>query len=130
MYKPPGKPVVFDSDRARIQSFVLGSLLVRHDPIETMTTRTLKRTADQLKLNIGGCIEKDEIRKKVKVRRNDRCPICLHDFDSSEQVAQTSCGHSFCAPCLVEALESRVLNVGGDDAPPCPLCKCPIHVKN
>lgn len=126
-YKPPNTPQVFNSDHERVNCFVLTSLLKRHDPVEPMTLKTLKRTADELNLDIGECIEKEEIRKKVKVRRSDRCPICLDDFKASEQVAQTECGHAFCAPCLVEALHAKVGVTG--DIPPCPVCQCPVRVK-
>ena len=127
-FKQPERPAVFESDDARLQHFVVGSLLVRHHPVETMTLRTLKRTADELNIDIKQCVEKDEIRKKVKVRRNDRCPICLEDFKDSEQVAQTPCGHSFCAPCLVQALGAKVKVFG--DALPCPVCQQTFNLKN
>ena len=58
-------------------------MLVRHHPVESMSLKTLKRTADELKVDLGGCIEKDEMRKKLKVRRCDRCPICLDEFEES-----------------------------------------------
>jgi predicted Zn-ribbon and HTH transcriptional regulator len=140
-WTPPKDPETYNTDGDRVRSFVLGRLLVRYDPVDTMSLKTLKRTAGELHLDIGDCIEKGEIRKRVKTRRNDRCPICLDDFEDSEQVAQTVCGHAFCAPCLVKAtetaLEDREIErvywmdrgVVLDEVskyPPCPVCKSPI----
>ena len=141
-WTPPENPQAHNTDADRVRSFVLGRLLVKYDPVETMCLKTLKRTAGQLQLDIGDCIDKEEIRKRVKTRRNDRCPICLDDFGESEQVAQTFCGHAFCAPCLVKATQTTLEEREEERTywtergapptdlskyPPCPVCKSPIN---
>ncbi|KAF0719905.1 Aste57867_702 [Aphanomyces stellatus] len=49
----------------------------------------------------------------------DICPICLSDIRLS---CETNCGHAYCAPCIVEYLQSR------RRGSPCPYCRQHIHL--
>ena len=147
VWKAPEEPAVHDCDESRVKRFVLTQLLIKYDPIQTMTASALKNTAKRLHINIDGCVEGEEIRKKIKIRRSTSCPICFDVFEDNEQVAETKCGHAFCAPCLVKCAVTKLEEIRNereyyrsrgetppfllrDGYPPCPICKCPIDQAN
>jgi hypothetical protein len=55
---------------------------------------------------------------KALVADNDGCVVCLEPLTTAEAIALQPCAHGMCWHCYL-----NVLQAGGGDAAPCPLCR-------
>lgn len=72
----------------------------------------------------GTALDADALRREAENRRlEQRCSICLNDFDLEHRKAvQHFCLHKVCAPC-----KDRMIHFHRQIDPPCPECRRPLR---
>lgn len=62
------------------------------------------------------------------LEENFSCPLCFEIMASPYTLRSPSCGHSFCATCILKWFFSRLHRNCGDwhDVVQCPICRCPL----
>ena len=60
--------------------------------------------------------------------QDEKCPICMEDFDNLENTVITTCGHKYCASCMYTHVNSstQLTEFGRKDKVCCPVCRAEV----